>query len=254
MSKEAGSLMAMSVNIDKPTAFKIDKMDFNQICFMVGKNGSGKSLILKLNWCLSMIANYYAIKTITGISIDIPKEFQFIMDNTFDEQNFNGTIEAFFQNMTIIAQLENGKVTSIDATFDDDLAISKFPIFMSKETRTFDAFTKYMKTKKLMSVSNDFFTFTSEELQKITEFYKLYDILFMEMMIKGLNNYTLSDELKKELLENFEIKEVIDRITVDKDACELYGHNDAEGTTIKLTRLSAGEQSLINMIIANKVV
>lgn len=253
MSKELGNIMSMSIDITNPMPFKIDKMDFREICMLVGPNGSGKSLVLKINWCVAMIANYFIIGKVSGTPINYQKEFQFILDNSFDDQNFNGKIEAFFENGTVTAELDNGKVTVIDFSTDEDLTPSKFPAFMSKDTRTFDSFIKYMKTKKLLGNTNSFLSFTEEQLLKLCDMYKLYDIMFIEFALKGLDGYTLQEDTKKMLKEDFNISSVIDQIIVNTDECEIYCYNKAEGTSTKITKLSAGEQLLLNMIVVVKV-
>lgn len=254
MSKTAGHIMSMSLNITQPTKFDIPKMEFNKIALFVGPNGSGKSLIMKINWCFSMIANYFAAGKTLGLPIDYKKEFQLIMDKSFDDNNFDGVIEAFFENATIYAEFKNGQVVDLSYTSDEDLVPGKFPVFMSRETRTFESFVKYMKMKKSLGIENIFQTFTNEELEMLTNIYKLYDLLFMEQMLIGLNGYTLDDETKKAFKEQFEMKPVIDQVLVDQNECEIYILDKESNTKSKITRLSAGEQSIFNMIVAPKIV
>lgn len=253
MSKSAGHVVAMSLNITQPTKFDIPKMEFNQIVFLVGPNGSGKTLILKLNWCFTMLANYFPVQRITGATIDFKKEFQFIMDKSFDDNNFDGVIETFFENATIKVEFKEGQVTNIEYSSDEDLIPSSLPIFMSKETRSFESFVKYMKMKKALGVTETYESFKHDDLIKLTDVYKLYDVLFIEMMLSKMNGYTLTEEVKKALDEMFSLKLNIDQIIVDNEECELYGVNLETNEKQKLTRLSAGEQSILNMILASYI-
>jgi hypothetical protein len=50
------------------------------------------------------------------------------------------------------------------------------------------------------------------------------------------------------------MKVVIDQILVDYDESELYGLNLETLEKVKLTRLSAGEQSILNMLLAPKII
>ena len=254
MSKSIGHIMAMSLDITQPTKFDIPKMDFNQLSIFVGKNGSGKSLIMKLNWCFSMIANYYASGKLFNLIIDYKKQFQFIMDKSFDEQNFDGKIEVFFENANVVAEFKEGKVTYVDFNSDESVTPNKFPVYMSVNTRLFSSFISYMQIKKTMGITNTFQIFTEQELLKLTNIYKLYDLLFIEQMLIGMNGFTLTPEMKKTFNEQFEMKVVIDQILVDYDESELYALNLTTLEKVKLTRLSAGEQSILNMLLAPKII
>ena len=253
MSKSIGHIAKMSLNITQPQKFDIPEMNFHELSLFVGKNGTGKTLILKLNWCFSMIANYFAISKIAKMNFDYAKEFQFIMDKSFDDQNFDGKIEAFFENMTVIAEFKEGKVMLVDASFDDGTMPNSVPIFMSKDTRLFDNFVKYMKMKKALGITANIHGFNDEIYAKLSGIYKLYDIMFMEQMIEGLDNYILSEDLKKKLADDFEIKAVLDKIVIDYDECEIYTINTVTEEKTKITRLSSGEQAIINMLLANIV-
>jgi len=254
MSKSIGHIMAMSLDITQPTKFEIPKMEFNQLTIFVGKNGSGKSMILKLNWCFSMIANYFASGRLLNMTIDYKQQFQFIMDKSFDDQNFDGKIEAFFENATITAEFKDGKIISVTCDSEEGVRPNKFPVFMSANTRLFSSFVAYMQVKKGLGITNTFQMFTEPELLKLTNIYKLYDLLFIEQMLIGMNGYTLDADMKKAFNEQFEMKVVIDQIIVDQDECELYALNLTTLEKVKLTRLSAGEQSILNMLLAPKII
>lgn len=251
--KSIGHIKAMSIHLTQPQKFEIDKMEFNQICMFTGQNGSGKTLILKLNWCFSWMANDFAIGAIQNLQIDYKKEFQFVMDKSFDDNNFDGKVEVFFENATIVAEFKNGEVVMIDYNADEGVIPNNFPTFMSKETRTFDTFVKYMKMKRALDIKGTFLKFTSEEIEKLTDIYKLYDIVFLERMLETMDCHILEEETKQQLTEMFDVKFEIDQIIVDYTECELYGVNLKTNKKFKLTRLSAGEQSILNMTLAPKL-
>jgi hypothetical protein len=251
--KNIGQIQSMSINITQPLTFKIDKIEFNKLCLIVGQNGAGKTLMLKMNWCFSWIANYFPVSAITNTEIDFKKEFQLVMDKSFDDQNFDGKIEVFFENATIVAEFKNGEVVMLDYNADEGVIPNNLPTFMSKETRTFDTFVKYMKMKKALGIKSTFSTFTPEEMKKVSDIYKIYDLIFIERMLESIDCHMLDKDLKEALKKMFNIKHEIDQIIVDYIDCELYGVNLSTNKRFKLTTLSAGEQSIINMTLASKL-
>jgi hypothetical protein len=248
--KQLGHLKNIMMDIDAPMKFGPFDMNFNALSLLIGKNGSGKSLIMKINWCFGMVASYHIINKTLGGSIDMIKETKFIFDKSFDEQNFNGIIAVEYENGKLTIQFDKGEVLLSELNSTVDIAPSKPSLYMSSSTRLFDSFYKYMQFKKALSITGNITNFKAEELDKLLNMYKLYDLMFIEAMLLGMHHYVMKEETKKSLKESFEIPYEFDEFIVDTDACVIYSHIRATGEKRSLTTFSAGEQSLINMSLA----
>jgi len=247
MSKTIGSVSTMTLNLTDPIKMTIEKMSFNQLCILVGQNGTGKTLVLKINWCMAMISNTIIGAKLMNIPSDNIKNAQYIFDKSFDDQNFNGTIEVHYENATLSITFDSGIVKNVNMEHDEDITPNAPPIFMSKETRTFDSYIHYMKLKKVFKIEGEMIKMSEEQIEKLLVMYKLYDILFMEMMLNKLENYSVPQTLVDHFKE-LGITKPIDQIVIDNDICDISVIS--EGTKINIVTFGAGEQSMINMMLA----
>lgn len=251
-SKQLGHISNIKIDTDSPLKANYD-CSFNHLTLVCGLNGSGKSLMLKINWVINFIVQSYLLAKEQGIvNYDLLKSAQESFDKTFDNQDFNGSIEAQFdKGNDIIIEINKGNLTKCDILLQPDISYSGMPMFMSTETRTYNDIVKYFKLRKAIGISGAITASQSKEFEDLCSSYKLYDILFLEKLYTSLSksplifNRQLLDALKK-----YDLRFNIVSIGFDEKKCELY-YMDDKGVAKSLTTLSKGEQSLINMLTAN---
>lgn len=251
-NKELGYIKELSLDIDSPISMKMPTFDFNNLTLLCGTNGSGKSLILKLVWCASMIGEGYINAMLQQVSFNTDN-VQYIFDKSFSNQNFNGKMNFIFEDGNNIAiEIEKGKVIDINISFAKDLIPSGPPVFMSTETRTFDDITRYLQVRKMIGITGQIDASNASLFEKVLDMYKLYDAMFIERLISKLSKPFILKKALKDTLKNYEIKEEIESIGFDEGKSELYFINSK--AEVKLLRnLSKGEQALINMTICNQM-
>lgn len=238
-----GQLKTIEMNIIQPIEMNFGKIQMNQLNLYVGQNGSGKSLILKNQWLLGMIAQYYIV-SLTNNNVNIEKEISYLFDKTFDANNFTGEIIGEFDNLYLSFKMDNGKCISFNANTNKELELGNPPIFMSKDMRTISDMVKYLKTKKMLKINS----MTQEGIDKILEMYKIYDYAFAEMFLLKINGYQCKQDVK-DALKSFDLKFTLDNIYVDEIGCTIKSVDSVTNKVIDLSILSAGEQSLIVMIL-----
>jgi hypothetical protein len=221
------------------------------LTIFVGQNGSGKSLVLIFTWLMGTIVNIFlqSGKSMT----EYEKILQFFFDNSFDKNDFTGKMGAGFENIEISFEMDNGKVKNLDINILDpsiEILPSGMPVFMSKTTRLFDDLHKYLKMKKLLNIG-DIELSNDTELKKLCEMYKIYDILFIERMIKMFKdpNFKLNPKSIGSFKETLK-KEIIN-VTYDEPNCNFLIHELKDGKTeiYPATIMSSGEQAWVNMFI-----
>jgi len=238
-TKDLGHLKDLAINIDAPIKMEIPSMEFRSLMILVGQNGSGKSLVLKINWAVATIISSVVNAKAMGVPVDSTVLAQHIMDNTFTDQNFNGEIIANFDNGIIELVIEKGKVVRAGVETHPLVKQVSTPIFMSTDMRTFDQIKTYFKMQKMLG---------SDE--KMLEMYRLYDIVYVKMLEQKLKGgWNCTDGFKKAIngFTGME-KYTYDSFHIEDDDVKLL---DEAGEVRSLTTFSKGEQSLINMILAN---
>lgn len=238
-SKSLGHIKNLAINIDAPLKMEIPSMDFQSMVIMIGQNGSGKSLVLKLNWALATIISTVINAKGMGIPMDTTMIAQHVMDNTFVDQDFNGEIIANFENGIIELVIEKGKVVRAGCENHPLVKNAPTPIFMSTDMRTFDQIKTYLKMQKML-----------ESDEKMLEMYRLYDIVYVKILEQKLKGgWNCTDAFKKSItgFDGME-KYTYDSFYIEDDDVKLLDEN---GEVRSLTTFSKGEQSLINMILAN---
>jgi hypothetical protein len=232
MEKSLGQIKNMRFDIDKPMALKFD-IEYNKLTLFTGLNGTGKSLIMKLNWVFG---------TVMSLLIHHPpsanETAQYIMDKTFEDQNFNGEMEAFYPNGSLKMFMENGKVMRVEYFIDPCVKVITPSLYMSTNTRTFTQINQYLKVEKHLP--------TKEEISNI---YRLYDIVYIETLKMKLENGLKATQAFKDSMSNdFSMKYDFDTFALENEAVIFI---DKDGNKRDLSTLSAGEQSLINMSLAS---
>lgn len=249
MANQLGNLKNMKIEIDSPMELNFD-LDYNSLVILIGKNGSGKSLILRLTWVLQYIAQNYLYSVKFGKNIPIIDFAQTVFDQSFENQNFNGEISVIFDNEDSLSIFVNkGKITNVLEIFDKETEPSGLPIYMSTNTRLYSDMNKYLILRKLHGVTGVLSPQNEAGMMELLKSYRLYDLLFIEGLITDLLNMPniLSKSLKVRLKNEFEIKEPIVSIGIDLNTPEFY-YVDDKGERKSMSTLSNGEQALINMM------
>lgn len=242
------SIKSLELDITSPVKFNTT-IEYNEISIFVGKNGIGKTFILKLVWALSNVFNGVIFAHQKGAMVTTKETAQFFLDNTFDNQDINGKIKLNLKDGSLIINMDKGKV--IDSKYVLPMMQLKdyepLPAtFMSKTSRTYSDLIQYLKFKDMMGITN---IGKEEEMKKVLKMYKLYDVLFFEKsIIKYSAGFNMPPNFLKKLQDDFEINRDIQTIKIDNlDVVYI----DSTGKQTSMSILSAGEQSLINILIAN---
>lgn len=245
--KELGHIKTLSIDLEQPK-MKIEKIEFNKLSLLTGANDTRKTFILVLNWVSSLIAAIYI--SVKNKNMLVPLA-QFVLNKSFDDQNFTGSFTSEFEGMKLTCKLEDGKVTDVDIVCDEELDKAPAPIFMSKQTRTYSDIVKYLKTKDLLGLKGVINPMMGDNLDKLSELYKLYDILFIEHMIsKMISAPLILNQSVRDALKGMGFEKGVKSLHFDQDKIDIL-YTDDEDVTQSTTTLSAGEQSLLNIVTAN---
>jgi len=228
------------------------KIEMKNLSLFVGQNGSGKTIVLIQTWIINYITATY-IASPQSLSA-LTQGLQFIMDHSFDINDFTGKIRGEFDELDVEFTLDKGKVDNLLFTCKGcdikDLESPGMPVYMSTNTRLFSDVIKYLKMKKLMGLA-DIKTFNDSDLKKLCEVYKIYDIMFIERMMARIGDpfFKILDMAQEKLKEmtGKDIKHVF----YDDKTCEIHVTEVKNGISENylITKLSNGEQALINMHI-----
>lgn len=232
------------------------EINLNKLTVMTGLNGTGKSLIMKVYWLLDMLTNLYYMSG--KDSAKLTEFVQFAIDGTFIEQNFTGNLVLKYDLVETIMLLDKGKVMSfnvIDLDKNNPLNESEYqfgmPQYMSSATRLFTNIQSFAKFRKALGMSSDVLKRTEADMKTLVESYRLYDIMFMEAFLARVSDpfFKISDSGQKTIKDN--LKRDITNIFFDENTAELCFTEVIDKVPVKksIVLLSAGEQSLINMIV-----
>ena len=233
--KHLGHIKSLDLNIDAPLKMKTN-IEMNSLNILVGVNGSGKSLILKLNWILGTIGAS-AIQLRGSDPKMLVEVAQFTFDKSFTEQNFNGNITCQFEEGQMMLILDKGKITSLIPLIPSDVTNGSTPIFMSTTMRLFTQISQYLKLSKLLI--ND---------EKILEHYMLYDLIYIKHLQHIIGTHYTAPQKLKDFLASFDLAKLeIESFQMNDE--NVY-YTNTKGDQINLASLSNGEQALINMCVA----
>ena len=230
---------------------KID-IDFNKINTYVGKNGTGKTVLLKLAWFGTYIT-----------SNKILEERGFLPQNSIQEDFVNHTISKVFEdvdfNGKMVFNFENNLTTTlifekgicIDITYSNLTKENKVTniLFMSKELRLFTELVRYLKLRKRVNGTERIMS--PDAFEEILNDYKIYDSLVVEQLLQNLP-LEFSEMISKVLVENYDFKKNPTRLEVNLETCSfLLEYSD--NTTENVLKLGAGHQSILNMFAMNSI-
>lgn len=228
--KTPNKLERLVLNITQPV--KIDQdIEFSQIAVFVGANASGKSLLLKIAFALGAVG---------GVPVAPPgpnSSAQFVFDNTFTNQNFDGTLKAIYTNGSVNVELKEGKVVNTEITG------KTVPVtFMSTDMRTFDQMNLYLRVRK--SSGDDPISF----MKNILEAYRLYDVTYMEALLSRMP-IAIPDRIK-DSMKTFNFEEIIESIEVNTELCQFIAVLD-NGNRKNIATYGKGHQAMLNMMIGS---
>lgn len=253
-NKPLGTLKNILFDIDSPMDFETD-INLRELTLMTGLNGIGKSLTLKVTWCINYIAQSYLMAKEQGLSNFPLLDFaQHAFNKSFDDQDFNGKIEVKFEDdkNDVIIEFDKGKITKFDLNFQPNVISSGMPVFMSTETRTYSNIVKYLILRKSLGIKGSMDNTNAHLFEGISDHYKLYDILFIERFITKLQKPLIFTKDLKDALKKFDLRFNVESIGLDLNKPEIYFIDD-KGNVKSITSLSAGEQSIFNIIVSNYV-
>lgn len=244
-----GHLTNLDLDITQPIPMKTG-VGYNALNIMVGANGTGKSLMLKLNYALGTILSYGVSIKPSETMVTAPRRAmhiappqseplslstmaQYIMDNTFEDQNFHGDISAKWERASLTMRCEDGKVEMCRVEINPEVTTPTPVIFMSSGLRLFSAIDVLLQTRNSLGV------------EKTLEMYRLYDLSYLMMLEQKIGkNYVLSLQFK-EFLKAMDFRVEIQSIQITAKFC----YTDVDGKQFKLASLSNGEQAMINMFL-----
>jgi len=250
-NKELGGIEKLSMAITEPIKFEQFEMDINSIMILVGANGTGKTFILKMNWLILAQISFMIAARENNVPFNEKTNLQFLVDNTYTRHGLEGTVTGHFKDGNSYSfTITGGDVQSITNNIKGSVKECAQPVFMSKDTRTFEDICKYIQFKNMLDIPKGFPT-TQEALSKILKMYRIYDIFFMEKILSGMENISdASMKLFSERIKTYIPSKTFKEFQVLHSTADIT-YCDENGKDQSLTSLSAGEQSIINMILAN---
>jgi energy-coupling factor transporter ATP-binding protein EcfA2 len=250
-NKELGNIEKLSLSITEPIKMEQFEMDINNIMILVGQNGSGKTFILKMNWLILSQISFMIAARENNVPFNEELNLQFLVDNTYTKHGLEGKVTAYFKNGNNYSfSITGGKVQTISNDIKTSVKQCAQPVFMSKDTRTFEDICKYMQFKNMLEIPKGF-PQTEEGLSKLLKMYRIYDIFFMEKLLTGIDNITEAQmNLFTDSIKHYLIGKVFKDFQVLHSSGDIT-YCDESGKDKSLTSLSSGEQSIINMMLAN---
>ncbi len=228
-----GTSMIISASLGTDTEMVSREISLKNLNILIGTNGVGKSLILKLNWVMNMISNLIVYQK-TGLE----EGAQFILDHSIPESNALGVVGLRYDSgAEVIIHILEGKVVKVEYKGFEKIAQMAKPVFMSSEMRLFSSMKWYLRARKALDVSKP------EFILSLVKDFKLYDIMYIEGLINKMPvkcTGQISDMM--ESISNLDIKEV----SFTGDDFELVTES---GDKKPLSLLGNGEQSMLNMLL-----
>lgn len=244
-----------NIDITEPMAFKA-KMEMKSLTLMAGMNDTGKSLYNKLTWCATFFFNLKLAEAFNDIPEEMPPKqlMQFILDKSFVEANFNGTIEFNYRDPLLKVKFYGISMKLVDGKIDDiewELSKNTQPMgevtYLSTDVRNFSNIQKYVKIKKMLGIEE---LVSFDQIAQLSEFYKIYDVLAIEFLLVKLENVNpMLEKIQSIDSSNNLIKEFgIVSLDYNKAEAEL-SYFDDKNTKRNITTLGQGAQSILIMIM-----
>ena len=240
-----------TITVDGIASMNMINMAHKDILLFVGPNGTGKTLVLVLVWVITMLAMIYIR---VGVAFKCHDILQWMLDKCFVDQDWTGKTGISFTNIDIGFELKDGKVIDVTANKKAQIVDIPMPIFMSKNTRTYEQIIAYYKTRKLLGIHGEVSITSMEDIEKLSGMFKLYDIFFMERLLTRFKaGLVVRPDISDKLHEMFSGVDrkfgKIVKMTYDDTKTDIL-YEDSNGNIKSVNSLSAGEQSMLNMMTA----
>lgn len=239
----------IDLNITKPELFQQVSIEFNKISIFTGPNGTGKTYLFITCYALTEISRI-ALESKIPVK-DLISSAQFILDSCFTDYDMTGSIGIVFDSgMKTVVTCEDGKVKDISIEDEATTVEINSVRYMSSAYRTFHAIKGYLIARKLFMPGKSYRDPLDEKaLMSLVKDFRLFDISHIERLIASTPwNLEPSDiDRLEQFVKNADIK----TIDFDEDRGDFVAIY-SDGKRKYLTHLSAGEQSVINMIMGSK--
>lgn len=257
--KQFSGFTQAKLAITAPLGLDTD-MEFKRLTLICGMNDTGKSFLTKLNWATATFFNMKIVEKVTGISDPDKSDeevFQFILDNTFSDNNITGAadfnsrdeiLKVAYYNIRF--EMKDGKLTWLKFSFPEDAQPMGAITYLSKEAREFANIERYLKTKKMLGIDAPS---SWKDLEALTEWYKLYDVFAIEGLIPKFEKANIMLDMVRKMGSGDMISEIgVEKVEFDKEAGKLwyYKPNDERKTKRAISSLGAGSQSMLLMIMS----
>jgi len=238
--------------LEDPVKLNVD-MTFKNLNLLCGFNGVGKTFLNKMLYATHLFASVFLLEKTHGIKLnadfDARDTLQWILDNSFTDQNFNGEVKFYnlepitgvpWEHLTFV--LKHGQVQELNVDFME-CTEAAMPTYLSAATRKFAALENFVTIKSLLGIE------TLEEfsdIDKLCEHFPLYDILAIEKLIGKFDNISAILAQLKEIGNGLsdEIPNIsYIKVLKNKIVC------DIDGKEQRITNLSAGHQALLIMFL-----
>jgi predicted ATP-binding protein involved in virulence len=246
-----GHLNTITIELNQPFKLNIPEMQHRELMVLIGKNGTGKTFVLKLVWVVTMQLYMKLIAKKIGVPYNDKENLQFLMDHSFTDNNMDGKLKFMYGVGDIInITMENGKVADVTYLLDENLTEGTMPIFMSKETRLFSDIVRYLKFRKTLGIDPG--VLNEADTLKLLELYRIYDIMYMEQLLQNIEQNTTPKliELFNKHMHGFDEHFILETLRVDYKAGMIY-IKQKDKPEEHIDKLGAGHQSLVNVILAN---
>lgn len=249
-AKTLSNLNQIEFKLNEPQ-MNTDLNTVGNLTLLLGQNGSGKTFILKCNWLIGTQLTYTIISKANGLPFKEIENAQFLMDNTFDDQYFDGSMKNVYSDgseCTIV--LEKGRVVDVISKYDPNIKLAVPPMFLSSETRLINDIVKYMKMKDLLGFAGQ--PINESNIEKLLKYNKIYDIYFMEKLFYNIKNNTTPDFLKKltETINEYDDSfGEIKGISIKYDDIDIL-YIDSKDSVKSLTTLGSGHQALFTIFMS----
>ena len=252
--------------------FDLGDMDieFSKLNIFAGMNGVGKTFIFKTAWFASNALNIYKALSMMGApKLDeiFEEEVNRLFRLTFHEhEKLSGTMQISDKESEIFTFTIAFNEGTLDHFQLDIRDMKRFEVgdiqkikYNSREARTFEAYNRYFKTKKMLGIdapqSND-------DFEKLGEWYRLYDMMWFEEMYQIIKRYEENPEALEAfytLLTQIGTKDLVEEISPFREGHKLVAKEgilydrQPDGNLKDLATLSSGEQSILMMLLFSKL-
>ncbi len=235
-SKDIGHAVRLTTDLNGGLNMVNTPIDLNMLNILVGANGTGKTLILKVVWLMNMIT-----QLIINKAPDLESGAQFILDNTIPENKSFGYIRMEYESGAgVELSMLNGGVVGVGHSNIKEGMTMGAPIFLSAAMRLFSSMKWYLRARKDLETSKPEFIAT------LCKDFKLYDILYIERLI-----HKMPFKIDHNMIPMLSMSEKTADIKLVEVGDDDFIITDSKGAKYPASHLSNGEQSILNMALGS---